>query len=187
MTPIAWPPILRTERLVLRAATEDDAQSIFDGYAQDAEVTRYLMWRPHQHVGETREYLRRCESGWRSGDELTWVLTRPSDPRAIGAIALRPVGHKADMGYVLARPEWGRGLMTEAGRAVLREASQRRELHRFWGVCDVENAGSARVLEKIGMTREGTLRRWVVHPNLEEEPRDAFCYSWIPSVDAPID
>ena len=171
---------------MLRAATEGDAQSIFERYTQDAEVTRYLMWRPHRDIGETRDYLRHCERGWSSGEELTWMLARAADAPAIGAIGLRPEGHKASLGYVLARSEWGRGLMPEAGRAVLKTAAARGDLQRIWAVCDAENLASARVLEKIGMTREGTLRRWIVHPNLDDTPRDALCYSWIPAVDAPI-
>ena len=45
---------------------------------------------------------------------------------------------------------------------------------RLWSVCDVENAGSARVMEKAGLSREGLLRRWIIHPNLSDEPRDCF-------------
>jgi RimJ/RimL family protein N-acetyltransferase len=185
MTPIEWPEVIQTDRLVLRSARESDAQPIYEAYAQDTQVTRFLMWRPHHDLTETREYLRRCELGWSTGTELTWMLTRASDARVLGAIALRPEGHKASLGYVLARSAWGQGLMPEAGRAVLKASAANRELHRIWAVCDVDNAASARVLEKIGMRPEGILRRWVLHPNLSPEPRDALCYSWIPSVDAP--
>jgi [ribosomal protein S5]-alanine N-acetyltransferase len=185
MTSSEWPQVLRTERLVLRPTSESDAQAIYDGYAQDSEVTRFLMWRPHQDLGETREYLRHCEEGWNTGTELTWMLTRASDARVLGAIGLRPEGHKASLGYVLARSAWGQGLMSEAGRAVLRAAAENPELHRIWAVCDAANLASARVLEKIGMVREGILRRWIVHPNVSDAPRDALCYSWIPSVDPP--
>jgi len=74
--------------------------------------------------------------------------------------------------------------MPEAARAVLTAAAAQPELHRIWAVCDVENMVSARVLEKIGMLREGILRRWVIHPNVSSEPRDALCYSWIRLEDA---
>jgi [ribosomal protein S5]-alanine N-acetyltransferase len=52
-----------------------------------------------------------------------------------------------------------------------------------WAVCDVENAASARVLEKAGMRREGVLRRWAMHPNMGEEPRDSFCYAKVKGED----
>jgi RimJ/RimL family protein N-acetyltransferase len=50
-------------------------------------------------------------------------------------------------------------------------------IFRIWAVCDVDNAASARVMEKAGMQREGVLRRWSVHPNISAEPRDSFCYA----------
>src|SRR5829696_3670867 len=96
MTASQWPELLRSEGLVIRRAIEDDAQSIYDGYAQDQKVTRFLMWHPHSDVAETREYLRRCELGWNTGTELTWMLTRASSACVLGAIALRPEGHKGE-------------------------------------------------------------------------------------------
>ena len=48
---------------------------------------------------------------------------------------------------------------------------------RVWATCDIENAASARVLEKVGLSREGTLRRWLVRPHLSSDPRDAFIYA----------
>ncbi len=50
---------------------------------------------------------------------------------------------------------------------------------RVWATCDVDNRGSARVLEKSGFQLEGTLRRWELHPNISEEPRDSLCYAII--------
>ncbi len=182
---MGWPELLETDRLILRPPAEADATAIFEAYTQDLEVTRYLMWRPHQQLADAQEYLDRCRLGWRAGTELTWILARRTDQRVLGAISLRPHGHKASLGYVLARPFWGHGLMPEAGRALLSQAGHVDGLHRVWAVCDVDNHASARVMEKVGMVREGTLRRWVIHPNVSALPRDALCYSWIPPIPAP--
>jgi RimJ/RimL family protein N-acetyltransferase len=176
---MTWPELIRTERLVLRRPVERDAAAIFDGYAQDLDVVRYLVWRPHRTVDDTHEYLRYVQHGWMTGTELTWALTFPDRDRLIGMIAIRPAGHKPDLGYVLARAYWGRGLMTEAGRAIIELAFSDPRVHRVWAVCDVDNHASARVLEKLGMTREGVLRRWIVHPNISDAPRDSLCYSRI--------
>lgn len=67
--------------------------------------------------------------------------------------------------------------MTEAVRAVVDWAIGQPEMHRVWAVCDVDNKASARVLEKAGMEREGILRRWSIHPNISEFPRDCICYA----------
>jgi [ribosomal protein S5]-alanine N-acetyltransferase len=110
------------------------------------------------------------------GSVVPWVLTEPGDERPIGMVELRPSGHRAELGYVLARDWWGRGLMTEAARAVVEWALADPRIFRVWAVTDVDNAASARVLEKIGMQREGLLRRWLIHPNLSPEPRDCWSY-----------
>lgn len=179
VTNMHWPTTLHTERLVLRPPAETDSQSIFDTYAQDPDVTRYLVWRPHQHIEETAAFIQRCAAGWNTGSELTWMLRDRVDDTLLGAIGVRPDGHKASLGYVLGRRYWGRGLMPEAARAVLNAATQMNDVFRLWGVCDAENHASARVMEKVGMVREGLLRRWIVHPNVSSEPRDALWYAWV--------
>jgi len=76
---------------------------------------------------------------------------------------------------------WHHGYATEAGRAVIAWAADLPEVYRVWAVCDVENPASARVLEKLGMSREGVLRRWIIHPNISSEPRDCYVYSKVRS------
>jgi len=66
--------------------------------------------------------------------------------------------------------------MSEALRSVLQWAFAQPEIYRVWATCDVDNVASARALERIGMEREGILRRWLVHPNVAETPRDCLCY-----------
>ena len=172
-----WPQLIQTDRLILRVPNHSDARAIFDGYAQDVDVVRYLPWRPHKTITDTEEYLAKCQAGWTAGSDLTWALTIRGDDQLIGMIAIRPRGYKHDFGYVLARAHWGRGLMTEAARAIVDLSFTDPEVRRVWAVCDIDNRASARVLEKIGFEQEGVLRRWITHPNVGPEPRDALCYS----------
>jgi RimJ/RimL family protein N-acetyltransferase len=172
-----FPPTLHTPRLTLRPPQLSDAQAIFDAYAQDREVTRHLIWAPHRSVAETDEFLRRSLADAEDGKHLPWVITTNGDERLIGMIALRPNGHKADVGYVLARSDWGKGYMTEALRAVIEFAFTLPNMRRVWAVCDVDNVASARVMEKAGMEREGIMRKYAAHSNISSEPRDVFCYS----------
>ncbi len=67
--------------------------------------------------------------------------------------------------------------MTEAVKAIVDWVLKQESIHRVWAFCDVENLASARVLEKVGMQREGVLRRWMIHPNVSDEPRDCYCYA----------
>ncbi|MBN1287384.1 MAG: GNAT family N-acetyltransferase [Anaerolineae bacterium] len=171
------PEIIETERLRLRIPTVHDAEAVFAGYAQDPEVTRFLTWSPHKHIGTTRAFLQSCVEAWERGGDYGWVITRREHDEAIGMVGLRVGGFKADVGYVLARPFWGRGYMPEAVQPVVDWAFAQPPIYRVWAICDVENHASARVLEKVGMVREGVLRRWVMHANLGSEPRDCLCYA----------
>lgn len=171
--------ILTTARLVLRPPRADDAGGIFHGYAQDPGVTRYMVWRPHRSIADAEAFLHTCEAGWKAGDDLTWAITERGTDALIGMVGCRLRGHKSDIGYVLARPYWNRGITTEAAGAVAAWALAQPGIVRVWAVCDVDNPASARVMEKIGMQREGVLRRWCIHPQVSPEPRDALVYARI--------
>jgi len=170
-------PTVHTPHLTLRPPRLSDAQAIFDAYAQDAEVTRYMVWSPHESVVETEEWLRGCVQGSESGARHPFIIESRADGRLIGMIELRPDGYKADFGYVLARSEWGKGYATEALRVLIEFAFTLPGVRRVWAVCDVDNAASARVMEKAGLEREGVLRKFGIHPNISSEPRNVFCYS----------
>jgi RimJ/RimL family protein N-acetyltransferase len=107
--------------------------------------------------------------------ERTYMLVGRGDNVVRGALALRQrAPHRLDCGYVLARPWWRQGLMTEVLTEVTVWALRQPSVFRIGAVCDFENIGSARVLEKSGFIREGLLRRWLLHPNISDEPRDCI-------------
>ncbi len=174
---VLLPHRFRTHRLVLRTPRLTDAEAIFDAYARDPEVTKYLVWQTHSSIEVTREFLRECLDGWSRGDDLSWVISEGTSDYCIGLVGLRLRGFKADVGYVLVRPFWGKGFMPEAVQVVIDAALSVPAIHRVWAVCDVENLASSRVLEKVGMSREGILKRWIVHPAMGREPRDCYCYA----------
>jgi RimJ/RimL family protein N-acetyltransferase len=171
------PKTLKTDRLRLRKAKLSDAEPIFRQYAQDPEVTKFVSWRAHANLEETREYVRMCLLAWDVGKAFHWVIERTEDKQVIGMMIARAGGEKWELGYVLARAHWGQGYMTEALKALINWALRQKEIFRIWAVCDIDNVASARVMEKAGMEREGVLRRWSVHPNLSPEPRDSYCYA----------
>jgi ribosomal-protein-alanine N-acetyltransferase len=166
-----------TPRLDLRPPVIDDADNLFATYTQDPEVTRYLVWRPHESIETTRAFVCRCIDAWESGASFPWVMLRREDGQLLGMIEIRVNLFRAELGYVLARRFWGQGYMTEAVRALVDWAVAQPQIHRVWAVCDVDNLASARVMEKAGMQREGLLRRWIVHPNISPDPRDVWCYA----------
>ena len=173
------PQRFTTERLRLRPVTVADAAALFDVYAGDPEATRHLSWRTHETVAETREFLAGAQASWRDGSEWIWaVLIRPED-RPIGAIGAVDTPHGIEIGYVLGADWWGHGLMSEALGEIMGWFQLQPDVYRVWAYCAVDHVRSARVLERSGMTYEGTLRRWVVLPNLADEPCDARVFSWV--------
>ena len=171
------PSTITTERLILRQPTDQDAELIFEQYAGDLDVTKYLSWQPHKSMAQTNEYLERCITAWQEKSAFPFVLIRRNDARLIGMVEIRIDNFKADLGYVLAKSLWGKGYMSEAVKALVDWSLKQTEIHRVWAVCDTENVASARVLEKVGMKREGILKKWLVHPNIAAEPRDCYCYA----------
>lgn len=172
-----FPDAFRTARLALRPIAPGDAGPIFDAYAQDPEVTRFLTWRPHRSRGDTETYIAHCLATPPEAAQ-TFVLVGHEDASVRGALDLRREGpHRLGFGYVLAQAWWGQGLMPEALAAMADWALAQPSVFRIGAVCDVENTGSARVMEKAGLAREGLLRRWLVHPNIGDEPRDCFSYA----------
>jgi RimJ/RimL family protein N-acetyltransferase len=128
---------------------------------------------------EVKKRIGQREKRWVSGEEFHWVITLPSEDRAIGAIACRVDKHAADVGFFVNRRYWRKGYATEAAQAVVDWAMSVPTIWRVWATCDVENVASARVLQKVGLSCEGTLRRSIVRPNLSNEPRDSFVYSTV--------
>jgi ribosomal-protein-alanine N-acetyltransferase len=171
------PDTWETDRLVARPATRADAQILFEQYGCDPEVSKYMTWRPHRDVQETLAFLERCERAWVDGSAFPWVLWSKEDGAFVGLVEIRVNPHAVDLGYALSRRWWRQGLMSEAVQSVVEWALAQPEVYRVWAVCDVDNVASARVLERVGMQREGLLRRWLVHPNISEAPRDCLCYS----------
>ena len=174
---IAPPARWETERLVLTPACVADARAAFESYTADPLVPRYMIWRAHRSQDETERFMRRCENVWRESSAFPWSLRLKLDGSFAGMLEARVRQHSVDIGYVLARRLWRQGLMSEAVGGLVDWAMSQPGIHRVWAVCDVDNIASARLLEHVGMQLEGTLRRWLVHPNMSAAPRDCLCYA----------
>jgi ribosomal-protein-alanine N-acetyltransferase len=171
------PNSFHTSRLALRPIAPEDAGPIFDGYATDREVTRFLTWRPHRSRADTDAYIAHCVAT-PPHVSRTYVLVDHESHTVRGALALRlPGAGRVEFGYVMARHLWGRGLMTELLTEVAGWALTQPSIFRVGAVCDAENLASARVMEKAGLTPEGLLRRWLISPNISDEPRDFLIYA----------
>jgi RimJ/RimL family protein N-acetyltransferase len=169
---------LQTARLTSRPVGIADAPAIFTTYFADPLVARYMTWPVNRDVSDVERYLATMEPFLAQGSSQVLALAERADPdRLIGLFEARFDAHRMDVGYVLGRSYWGRGLMTEALSAAVAWARGTPRIRRVWAVCDIDNRASARVMEKAGLVLEGVLRRWAVHPNIADVPRDCACYA----------
>lgn len=158
-----WFPI-RTQRLLLREFRADDYDDVH-AFGSDTETVRYMDWGPNTpQVSRDRIALMlTAQAVWpRANIDLAVELVEQA--RVIGGVRLGLDGRGgADVGYTYGRPYWRRGYGYEAASALVTAGFETLKLHRIWATCDVRNAGSVAVLEKLGMRREGTLLKnlWV--------------------------
>ena len=151
---------LTTPRLILRRMELRDAQDIYD-YGRDEEVARHVLWSAYRSVAEARVYVRYMMRKYRSGEPGSWCIVLRETGRVVGTIgymSYSPDNATVEVGYSLAREQWGKGLMTEALGAVIDESFRTLKLHRIEAMHFTDNPASGRVMEKCGMTHEGHLR-----------------------------
>lgn len=170
------PARIETERLVLRRVEQTDAPTIFERWGSDADVTRYLSWETHDVVDHAVGYVRYALQAWEMGSEFVWMIEDEAG-ELLGGISFGVIGHRANFGYVLSKKAWGNGYAVEALSGLVGWLEEQASFRRLEAYCSTENLASRRVLEKAGFTHEGTLRNWMVFPNLGDEPRDVDMFS----------
>jgi RimJ/RimL family protein N-acetyltransferase len=150
---------------------------MFVRYSQNPAVTRYMSWTPHRSIDDTLEYLERILGDNNAGRSCGYLIFSKETENLLGSVGGIIEKHRMTFGYCLAQDAWGNGYATEAARSFVDVAFRHPEIMRIQAYCDLENRASARVLEKAGLSLEGTLRRYMVMPNLSDAPRDMFSYA----------
>ena len=153
-------PNLITDRLVLRQMKVKDAEDMFE-YARCEDVTRYLTWKAHPSVKYTEEYLKYLQTRYAAGDFYDFAVTLRDSGKMIGTCGFTrfdSANNSAEIGYVINPAYHGQGIATEAARAVIDFGFSELRLHRIEARHMVGNDASHRVMEKLGMKTDGTLR-----------------------------
>jgi RimJ/RimL family protein N-acetyltransferase len=166
--------LLDTERLHLRPPVAQDAVAIIS-IAGDWEVARRLARVPHPYTeADLRFFL-----GHVVPNEPTWAIVWRPTSRLIGMVGLVPAadGRSAELGYYIARDCWGRGVATEAARAITRVGFESFGYHKLTSGYHADNPASGRVLAKLGFTIVGTSSR----PCLAEgKDKSSVDVEWVP-------
>lgn len=153
-------PVLTTQRLILRPLRLEDTVDYFT-FAGDPQVTRYLRWGPHASLQDTQTYLAEVIDGYARRPDGLWGIALPAEGRLVGTIHLMEINtnsRKADVGVVVSAQYWHQGIASEALRRVLAFCFQDLKLQRVQGLPVSGNTAVCCLLEKCGMTHEGTLR-----------------------------
>lgn len=154
-------PQLQSERLRLRAFTPDDAPEV-ERLAGEREVAAGTLTMPHPYpAGAAAIWIATHAGGVEREDGLTLAVERLVDGALLGAISLRieREHERAELGYWIGRPHWGRGYATEAAAAIVGYAFEQLGLNRVYAYHFSTNPASGRVLQKIGMRHEGVRRQ----------------------------
>ncbi len=152
---------LETERLILRKFRIEDAEDMFNNWASDPEVTKFMTWEPYVNVDDVRGYIESCID---YADEkcYNWIIEYKQTGKAIGSISVVEIREDtacANVGYCIGRKYWHKGVTTEAFNRVIKFLFEEVGLNRIEATHDVNNPHSGGVIKKCGLKYEGTLRK----------------------------
>ena len=156
-------PTLDTERLVLRPFRLEDAATV-QQLAGDVAIADTTLRIPHPYLdGMAEDWISTHEEAFAKVEGLALAITCKSDGSLVGSISLIGIaeGHRAELAYWIGKPYWNQGFCTEAGRAVVRFAFTELGLLRVHAWHFGRNPASGRIMRKLGMRHEGTLRQHV--------------------------
>ena len=158
------PITLQTRRLVLRRSAPADAAEV-QRLAGAREVAATTLNIPHPYPdGAAEAWIEHQAKAWAEGTAASFLIIAREGETLVGGIGMRlvPEHRRAEMGYWIAVPHWNRGYCTEAAAALLRYGFEDLGLERVHASHFANNPASGRVMEKLGMRREGRRRRQIL-------------------------
>lgn len=166
-------------RLHIREFTAGDRETLLE-FTRQPDLLKYMIFSLATEK-EVDEFLYMAADQAAREDRTDWhlALEEKDRPGFIGSVALmreKDAPSSAELGYWFRREAWGKGYATEASRFILEMGFTTIGLHRIWGKCHTENIASARVMEKLGMKREGTVRE---HVWMRDHYRSSRLYSML--------
>jgi len=153
---------LETERLILRRFTVLDAERMFNNWANDAEVTKYLTWKPHKNVSDSRNILEQWVQDYRNNNFYLWAIVLKEINEPVGSISVVKQQDEIKMvhiGYCIGKRWWNRGFTSESLRAIIKFFFEEVGVNRIESRHDPDNPNSGKVMAKCGMKYEGHMRQ----------------------------
>ena len=150
---------IKTERLILRQFQLRDNADMFQ-WASNPDVVKFLSYEPHKTIAETNAVLTSWIESYNEMSTYNWAIEFQGV--VIGNISVVDKDDECftcHLGWQIDKPYWNKGIMTEAAKAVVDYLFDQVHYDRITSGCDTRNIGSSKVMQKIGMTLEGTFRR----------------------------
>lgn len=153
---------IETERLILRKFEADDAECMYYNWANDDDVTRYITWPAHSSMEVSKNFISNVVKDYESDSKYEWCIELKENGEAIGDISAPRLFENVEtveIGYVLGKKYWNKGIVTEALGAVIKFFFEEVEVNRIEAKHDTNNPASGEVMKKCGMQFEGILRK----------------------------
>lgn len=160
---------INTDRLLLRRFELDDAYDMFKNWANDSEITKFLSWKTHSSVGDTKEILEKWVNEYKN-NIYNWTIELKEIGEVIGSICIVKLDEKnysCEIGYCISRIYWSKGIMSESLKAVINYLFSEVGFNRIVAKHDTNNVASGKVMLKSGMNYEGILRQVEMRANKE--------------------
>ena len=154
-------PKIETKRLILRKFTKKDFNDLYE-YASDNKVTQYLSWDTYKNIDMAVEYIEHMQEKYAKNEIAPWAIEWKENSKLIGSIGFVHYDKKnfsAEIGYVLNRNYWNKGIMTEALKEIIRFGFERMHLIKIEAKLNALNLPSEKVMQKSGLRYERTLRK----------------------------
>lgn len=156
-------PQLETKRLILREMTFDDEEDIFESFS-DENVTKYFSMKPFASVEESEKIIKRAKNLFEEENGIQWGIVLKESNILVGTCGYEAwvkSSYRGEIGYDLRLSHWGRGIMSEALRAVIQYGFEEMELNRIEATTRADNTRSVNMLSRLGFQKEGLLRETV--------------------------
>jgi len=167
---------LTTERLVLRRIGLEDVYDYYERIASDGDVTKYMLFDPHQDIGESLESILKALDRYEEGGFYRWAIVRKEDDTLIGVLELLrfdEAEESCSFAYMLAKDSWNQGYATEAVKEAFRFAFEEMGVRMIAADHMAPNAASGAVMRKAGMVQTGIIPgKYEKHGQIF----DAVCY-----------
>jgi [ribosomal protein S5]-alanine N-acetyltransferase len=174
-------PTLKTERLILRPFSLDDARDV-QRLAGEKDIAKTTLTIPHPYEdGKAEEWIGTHQKDFVGGTQVVFAIVKQKENELIGAIGLSSIKKEfenAELGYWIGKEFWGKGYCTEAARAVLKYGFDELGLNRIHSHHFGSNPASGKIMQKVGMTYEGTMRQ---HIKKWDKFEDAVCFGILKS------